>query len=228
MANAASLLRSWLKTLANLVSLVLVLLPAANCWLEKRLSARAEGVFGFWTNVFALLPGLPGMYLRRAFYHLTLEYCSLRSYIGFGTLFSHRSTRVEDGAYIGPYSLIGSAWIKKRCLLGSRVSLLSGPLLHELDKDGHWTPADLSKARQIVLEEDVWIGEGASVMVNVGRASLVGTGAVVSTRVRAGVVVAGNPARFVRRLRPDEEPAASSHRDAEASIAPTGDGARRD
>jgi virginiamycin A acetyltransferase len=207
-----SSLRSPLKTLANDVSLVLAFLPAATCWLEHRVSTSAEGVFGFWTNIAALLPGLPGMCLRRAFYRLTLDSCSLDCYLGFGMLFTHRSSRVEDGVYIGPYSLVGSAWIKRRCFVGSRVSLMSGPLLHQLDGDGRWTPADLSRARQIVIGEDVWIGEGACVMVDVGRGSLIGTGAAVSTRVRAGVVVAGNPARFVRRLRADDQ-AADGHAD---------------
>jgi virginiamycin A acetyltransferase len=196
-------LRSTVKAVANLVSLVVACLPAATCWLEQRFFRRAEVVFGCWTNVFALLPGLPGMYLRRAFYHLTLDACTLNCHIGFGGLFSHRSSRVEDGVYIGPYGLIGSAWIKKRSLLGSRVSLLSGPLLHELDSEGRWTSADLSKGRQIVIGEDVWVGEGAIVMVDLGQGSLIGAGAVVSTRVRPRVVVAGNPARFVRRLAPD-------------------------
>jgi acetyltransferase-like isoleucine patch superfamily enzyme len=201
------------KAVANAVALAFACLPASACWAEARVSRYSEGVFGFWTQIFALLPGTPGMYVRRAFYRLVLDSCTLDCYIGFGTLFTHRRSRVEEGVFIGPYSLIGCAWIKKRCLLGSRVSLLSGPLLHQLDQDGHWTPADLSKARQIVIGEDVWIGEGACVMVDVGRGSLIGTGAVVSTRVRAGVVVAGNPARFVRRLRADEQAPGSHNAD---------------
>jgi len=197
--------RSALKTVANIVSVVLVFPCALTCWLEGWLSAHGEWVFSSWSNVMALLPGPPGMYLRRAFYHLTLQSCSLDCYIGFGALFTHRQVRVEDGVYVGPYSLIGSSWLRTGALIGSRASLLSGPMLHEMDEQGRWKPTDLSRLRQIEIGENVWIGEGAIVMVNVGAGSMVGTGAVVSTRVRPGVVVAGNPARFVRRLKAEAE-----------------------
>jgi len=200
--------RTAVKSLVNAIALVLVFPCALTCWLEARLAPPTEHLFGFWSNVFALLPGLPGMYLRRAFYHLTLDSCSLDCYIGFGAMFTHRRVIVEDHVHVGPYCLVGSAKLRRGSLVGSRASLLSGPALHEMDAQGHWTPADLSKLRQIEIGEDVWIGEGAIVMVNVGAGSLVGTGAVVSTRVRPGVVVAGNPARFVRRLKAEaQEPA---------------------
>jgi virginiamycin A acetyltransferase len=200
MKGTRASVRSVAKALANAVALVLVSPCALTCWIESRVAPRGETMFGFWTNVMALLPGQPGMYLRRAFYHLTLESCSLDCYLGFGMVFTHRRVTVEDHAYVGPYSLIGSARLRKGCLVGSRVSLLSGPALHTLDDQGRWQPTDLAKIQQIDIGEYAWIGEGAIVMVNVGAGSLVGTGAVVSTRVRAGIVVAGNPARFVRRL----------------------------
>jgi acetyltransferase-like isoleucine patch superfamily enzyme len=44
----------------------------------------------------------------------------------------------------------------------------------------------------------VWIGEAAVVMADIGRSSTVAAGAVVSSCVPPGIVVAGNPARFVR------------------------------
>lgn len=194
-----------LKALSNATALVVASPAALMCWLEGRLSARSDAVFGFWANVMALMPGLPGMYVRRAFYRMTVQACSLGCHIGFGAFFTHRAVRVEDRVYIGPYALVGCAWLKQGCLIGSRVSLLSGPALHELDAQGRWKPADLSKLRQIEIGENAWIGEGAVVMVNVGAGSMVGAGAVVSTRVRAGVLVAGNPAQFVRRLRADRD-----------------------
>jgi virginiamycin A acetyltransferase len=200
MKRKCASIRVVLKAVANGVALVLISPCALTCWAESRLVPRGESVFGFWTNLMALLPGSPGMYLRRAFYRLTVESCSLDCFIGFGTLFTHRSVTVEDGAYIGNYSLIGSAKLRRGCLVGSRVSILSGSSLHALNAEGRWEAADLARLRQIEIGENAWIGEGAVVMVNVGAGSLVGAGALVSTRVRPGVVVAGNPARVLRQL----------------------------
>jgi acetyltransferase-like isoleucine patch superfamily enzyme len=57
----------------------------------------------------------------------------------------------------------------------------------------------------VVLEENVWIGDGAIVCkgVRIGRNSVVGAGAVVTRDVPPNTVVAGNPARAVKRLDPD-------------------------
>ena len=64
-------------------------------------------MFLFWAHVFSILPGHPGMFLRRAYYRLTLDHCASNFYIGFGALFTHRHALVEKNAYIGPYALVG-------------------------------------------------------------------------------------------------------------------------
>jgi virginiamycin A acetyltransferase len=192
--------RLGIKGLANGVSLAIATPAAAMCWLETKATDRGESVFAFWAQLFAILPGRPGMYLRRAFYRLTLESCDARCYIGFGAICSHRDVRIERDVYIGTYTLIGSAWLHERCLIGSRASLLSGGALHELGPDRRWTPTDLRRLRQIHVGPDTWIGEAAVVFADVGAGALVAAGAVVSTNVAPSIVVAGNPARFVRTL----------------------------
>src|SRR5262245_10727671 len=198
MTAAAS--RHGIKQLANGIALVMVMPAAAMCWLETKWTDRGESVFAFWAQLFAMLPGRPGMYLRRGFYRLTLESCDPRCYIGFGAICSHRDVRIERDVYVGTYSLIGSAWLHQRCLIGSRGSLLSGGALHELGPDQRWTPTDLRRLRQIHVGPDTWIGEAAVVFADIGAGALVAAGAVVSTDVAPGIVVAGNPARFVRTL----------------------------
>jgi len=57
-------------------------------------------------------------------------------------------------------------------------------------------------AKPIVIGDNVWLGGGAIVLagVTIGENSVVGAGAVVTKDVPANVVVAGNPARILRRI----------------------------
>ena len=54
----------------------------------------------------------------------------------------------------------------------------------------------------IRLEENVWLGEGCKICkgVTIGRNSVIGAGAVVTSDIPANVVAAGNPARKIRKL----------------------------
>ena len=61
--------------------------------------------------------------------------------------------------------------------------------------------------REVVLEDNVWVGASAIVCkgVTVGENSVIGAGAVVASDVPANVIVAGNPARVIRELDPERE-----------------------
>ena len=192
--------RRALKYVLDVTSLVLVSPAAATVLLDARLVAHGEGAFSFWAHTFALAPGLPGVFLRRAYYRLTLDKCAARFFVGFGAFFSHRQAVIEEDVYIGAYAIVGSSVLRKGCMIGSRSSVISGSRLHVLDSDGRWTASDLRRLQQIEISEYALIGEACVVMADVGRAALVAAGAVVSGPVAPGVVVAGNPARFVRSL----------------------------
>ena len=195
-----SSIRRALKRGLDMGCLALVCPCAALCALEARLSDRAEAMFTFWAQTFALVPGLPGVFFRRAFYRLTLDRCARSFFIGFGALFSHRHASVEEDVYVGPYAIIGSSWLHHGCLIGTRTSIVSGGELHTLDSNLRWTPADLGRLRRIDIGEYAWIGEGSLIVADIGAFAMVAAGSVVSSAVPAGIVVAGNPARFVRRL----------------------------
>lgn len=190
-----------IKHFLNLFCQLLVLPLGLLCKLEDVLSSgRAETVFHTCAHMMALFPGLPGVFLRRAFYSLTLEKCSSNCHIGFGAFFSHRGTTVEKHVYIGNYSMIGFAHLGEYCLIGSRVSIVSGKGLHALGEDGRWTPFSHERLNIVTLSKNVWVGEGAIVMADVGAGSMVGAGAVVTSDTRSHVIVAGNPARFVKNI----------------------------
>jgi len=194
-------LRGLLKTVVDSVCLVLVLPAAAMCAAEVKLAPRAEVVFTAWAQTFALVPGLLGVFIRRAFYRLTLEHCASSFSIGFGAMFSHRHATVEQDAYVGPYAIIGSCNLGRGSLVGSRTSILSGGSLHTFDANGQWSATDLTRLHRIDIGSYAWIGESSVIIADVGRGAMVAAGSVVSTAVPAETMVGGNPARFVRRLR---------------------------
>jgi virginiamycin A acetyltransferase len=193
-------IRRGVKRSLDLCCLAIVAPCALMCALEARLTAHGEAMFLFWAQLLALVPGLPGVFARRAFYRLTLDDCGRSFFVGFGAMFSHRRVVVEEDVYIGPYAIVGSSKLRRGCLLGSRASIVSGTDLHTLDADGRWTATDMTRLRQIEIGEYAWIGEASIVMADLGRAVHVAAGSVVANRVPAGVLVAGNPARFVKRV----------------------------
>ena len=63
-------------------------------------------------------------------------------------------------------------------------------------------PVDYSGKSRIVLEDDVWIGQGVMILkgVRIGAGAIVAAHAVVTKDVPAGAIVAGNPAKAVGRV----------------------------
>jgi acetyltransferase-like isoleucine patch superfamily enzyme len=180
------------------VGLAAAAAPAALCWLEARLSSQSE-VFCCCGQALSLVPGLPGKYLRKCFYRLTLQACSLNWEIGFLSYFSQRQAEVGERVYVGQRTTIGTATLGDGAAIGSRVSILSGGQQHQHGPDGKLSPCLPESLRGVRVGEETWIGEAVVVMGDVGSRCIVAAGSVVSGAVPDGCVVGGNPARFVRR-----------------------------
>src|SRR6267154_1715214 len=88
--------RRLVKRAVQAIALALALAPAAAC-----VFGRQHDIYTFLAHCFALMPGMPGNYLRAAFYKLTLRDCSIDTSVSFGTFFSN--TRVT----LGPHVSIG-------------------------------------------------------------------------------------------------------------------------
>ena len=191
-------MRGSLKSVLNMLALVLMAPAAGSCWLQERLFS-GNAVFTFWAHVVSQFPGAPGLFLRRAFYRMTLASCAENVIIEFGAILNRRA-ELEPGAYVGVYALIGWVHIGSNSLIGSRCSIPSGGNQHSFLPSGTWSPTDLSALRRVTIGANTWIGEAAVVMADVGEGCMVAAGAVVSSAVPDGIMVAGNPARFVRKV----------------------------
>lgn len=81
---------------------------------------------------------------------------------------------------------------------------------HSLSADRH-SPAAPVKTESVVLEENVWVASNAGLLpgTKIGRNSVVGFGAVCTGEFPSDVLIAGNPAKVIRRI--DERPWPSGH-----------------
>ncbi len=110
---------------------------------------------------------------------------------------------VGDYALLCPGVRIDSAC---RVSVGSNTMVAAGAYLTDADWHDVYDRTRIIGANgPIVLEDNVWIGDGAIVCkgVRVGTNSVIGAGSVVTRDIPPNVVAAGNPATVVRGLAPD-------------------------
>jgi len=114
------------------------------------------------------------------------------------------SIKIGDYCLICPGVRISAATgivIENECMLASGV--------YVTDSDWHDTynrVATIGKTAPVHLERNVWVGDGAMICkgVTLGENSIVGAGSVVVNSVPPNTIAAGNPARVVKELDPNE------------------------
>lgn len=157
--------------------------------------SRADGAFQGYSQLFSLLPGLSGEFLRRAFYRRTVTRCASDVSIGFGTIFATREATLGSGVYIGAHGNIGHVDIGDDVLIGSNVTILSGSQQHHFERLDIPIRHQGGTNSRVSIGCDAWIGNGAIVMRDVGEQAIVAAGAVVTKPVPPRSIVGGNPAR---------------------------------
>lgn len=163
----------------------------------ERVLSQGEGVFVGASQFLSLLPGLVGAYLRAAFYWATLERCHWEVRIGFGSIFTHRGATLGRNASMGAYCVIGHADIGEGVMMASRISIPSGKRQH-FDEAGQISAEP--RFDRVAIGSRTWVGEGAIVMVDVGRDCIVCAGAVVTSAMPDGALIGGNPGRVLKCL----------------------------
>ena len=130
---------------------------------------------------------------------------------GFAVRYCENPTlRIGNNVVIGHDT---SIVVGREVTIGDHVLIAGGAEI--FDTPGHPTdpalrkagsPALLSDVRPIHIEDNSWIGHSARIFpgVTVGKGSVVAAGAQVMSDVPPYVVVAGNPAREIARLKKEE------------------------
>lgn len=152
-----------------------------------------------WMSHFiSQLPFHPGMKIRSQFYRRTLRACGEKTTFQFGTIVSYREISIGRNVRIGPYNMIGFVDIGDDVMTAAFCSLLSGGKQHHFDRLDVPMVEQGGERGKITVGSDVWIGNGATILSDVGKGCIVGAASVVTKPVQDYDIVVGNPARVVR------------------------------
>lgn len=109
---------------------------------------------------------------------------------------------IGDRTYVGPYCYLGAGGglaIGQDVLIGGFVQFLA--------ENHHFSDPSIPirvqgvSRKGICVGDDVWIGNNAIILdgISIGKGSVVGAGSIVTHDVAPFSVVAGNPARLIRK-----------------------------
>lgn len=197
------------KAVANGLALATVL-PAYAAFRMAALFLGPTKAFPGWSQAFSLMPGLIGIYLRRAFYRLVLPQVGPDVCLSFGMVFSHPTASAGKAVYVGLYCSLGDVTLEDDVLLGSHVSVMNGGAQHGIERLDIPVREQPGVWPHITIGRDTWIGDRAVVLADVGKHCVVGAGSVVTKPLPDYAIAVGVPAKVVRyRNAPAPEPAAA-------------------
>ncbi len=112
------------------------------------------------------------------------------------------SVVIQRSVYLGPYVTIyghGGVEIGEETLVSMKATILSSN--HAIPEQGKIIRQQPDELLPTKIGRDVWIGANAVILggVTVGDGAVVAAGAVVTKDVAAGAIVAGVPARLLRK-----------------------------
>lgn len=110
-----------------------------------------------------------------------------------------RNAKIEIGNNCGlSGTVIASALHIK---LGNNVRCGANTLI--TDSDWHTDDYRTGKNKEVIIDDNVWLGYGVKVLkgVHIGENSLIGAGSIVTKDIPANVVAAGNPCKIIKEIK---------------------------
>jgi acetyltransferase-like isoleucine patch superfamily enzyme len=190
-------LKRAVKAVLHLLCVVLVV----PVWIQHRLWTLVIGrdrALETATQTLAGIPGLTGVFLRRAFLGLVLTRCAKDAEISYGTLMSQTGAIIDENVYVGPRCHLGLVHLEKDVLLAAGVHIPSGGQTHFFNDPDIPIREQGGERAMVRIGEGAWIGSAAIVLADVGRGTIVGAGSVVTKPLPENVIAAGVPARVIR------------------------------
>lgn len=152
-----------------------------------------------------IMPGIRAMFQK----------CGKNVHIGRGGSFTFKNITIGDNSSIGTNATfmctLAKINIGNKVMFGPHVFMITGG--HRTDVIGRYMIDITNKEklpendRDIVIEDDVWIGANAIILkgVTVGIGSVIGAGSVVTKDVDPYTIVGGAPAKCIKKRFSEEE-----------------------
>lgn len=163
------------------------------------ISRLSDFVFVTCSQLFALVPFVVGNIVRYEFYRFALRRCGHNVVVGFGSVFIYRDIELGDNVLIGMYNTVHHCDMEDYVLTAEGCRFLSGSRYHNFERTDVPMALQGGQVKRIRIGRDTWVGANAVVMDNVGEGSVVAAGSVVSAPVEPFSVVAGVPAKLLRK-----------------------------
>lgn len=146
----------------------------------------------------------------------TIRDCRLGRYTEVGARTSLTETVLDDYSYIVHDGEVMDTTIGKFCSIASHVRINPGNHPMHRASQAHFTyrarqywPEEEDdeaffawrRSHPVVIGHDVWIGHGVVILPGrtIGTGAVIGAGSIVTRDVEPYTIVAGNPARVIRR-----------------------------
>jgi virginiamycin A acetyltransferase len=191
-------------------------------WPLAMLGRTSDMIFRTISELLSLVPYVLGVIVRAEFYRFALTRCGRNVVVEFGAVFVYRDISIGENVTINRFSVVYHCDLGSYVGVGEHAVLLSGSRQHDVDRTDIPILLQRSRRKRIVIGDDCWIGAHTVVMEDVGRGGVVGAGAIVTKPVPEFTIVAGNPARPLRRR--GEREGAHSRGALTESRAPNGGG----
>lgn len=111
---------------------------------------------------------------------------------------------IGDGTQIGRNATIAShkkITIGESCLISYNVSIIDAD--HNLNSSVSPIKSGAGNPREIIIEDDCFVGAHSFILkgVHLGKHCVVGSSSVVTKSFPTGSVIAGNPAKLIKKLK---------------------------
>jgi acetyltransferase-like isoleucine patch superfamily enzyme len=183
----------WLFKLARWTSLLFVYPLVLIAKLSPETGFKAASEF------LSLIPTTIGFAPRYEFYRRTLRSCGENLLLWFGAIFTYPEVNIGDNVAIGRNCTLFHCDIGDNVMIAEGSQILSGARIHNYARTDIPMNRQGGELRRIRIGDDVFIGANSIVMADIGDGAVVGAGSVVTKNVESYNIVAGNPARLIKK-----------------------------